>query len=359
MHSKGEAGYMSQRYTSPEAVAAGAYPDIAVDALGNIHIVFVREDILYYKTFIASLQKWSDEQSTGIDTGPPKRISRSEPCIVVDSKNRPHVFAGWEYAYLDDGRWLTSTPKPGVSLRDTNLAIDRNDEVYLVHRGGNNGGNIGILRHSPGSEGWEALEDPDKGMMGKSNHVYGDLAISPANNSIHVVYRKGQPLNTAYRSSVDGGSHWVAEGIVDVGPESPHIVIDNYNIVYASDGFGNMFIRTDNGWISDGKPISLRTRMQPYLTADKSNQIYIGGWGGQYSIRVRGKWLEQRQVASVTGEPVGFMVMAGATDFAYAIWEESSTVDADTGAGKAVIVVGKISAEGITGIYRETHEANH
>jgi hypothetical protein len=53
------------------------------------------------------------------------------------------------------------------------------------------------------------------------------------------------------------------------------------------------------------------------------------------------------------------MVMAGATDFAYAIWEESSTVDADTGAGKAVIVVGKISAEGITGIYRETHEANH
>jgi hypothetical protein len=342
---------MSRGISAPECVARGAYPDIAADALGNLHLVYGKEDALCYKKYIASSQKWSDEQSTGIDIGASKRISRSEPCIVVDSHYRPHVFAGCEYAYLHEGRWLKSAPKPGTPLRDTNLAIDRHDHLFLVHRGGNNGGYIGVMKRSGESGHWEALEDPDKELPGRNNHVYGDVAISPVDQSIHIVYRHGKPRDLAYRTSADGGNRWLAEGIADNAPESPHIVVDYNNSVFAADGHGYVYRRTDNGWIEEGRPIVLQSRMQPYLTVDKSNHIYIGGWGGRYNVRNQGLWLEPRQVASVTGESVGFMVVEGGVDCAYVVWEESGTVDADSGAGQANLVVGKINSDGeVTGI---------
>jgi hypothetical protein len=342
---------MSRGIHTPECVARGVYPDIAVDALGNLHLSYGREETLWYKKYTAASQKWSDEQSTGIEIGASKRISRSEPCIVVDSHNRPHVFAGWEHAYWDEGLWLKSAPKPGAPLRDTNLAIDLHDQLFLVHRGGNNGGFIGVMKRCQDSGRWEALVDPDKELPGRNNHVYGDVAISPVDQSIHIVYRHGKPRDMAYRTSADGGIRWIAEGIADNSPESPHIVVDYHNTVYVADGHGQVYRRTDNGWIGEGKPIVLESRMQPYLTADQCNHIYIGGWGGRYNVRTKGQWLEPRQVASVTGESVGFMVVEGGIDCAYAVWEESGTVDADSGAGQADLVVGIIRPDGIvTGI---------
>jgi hypothetical protein len=342
---------MSRKIFSPGCVAQGVYPDLAVDALGNLHLVYGRGEALCYKQYTASVQKWSEEQSTGIEIGAPKRISRSEPCIVVDSRNRPHVFAGWEHASLSEGRWLKSTPKPGVPLRDTNLAMDRDDQLFLVHRGGNNGGFIGVLKRNRVSGFWEALEDPDKELPGRNNHVYGDVAISPVDQSIHIVYRHGKPRDLAYRTSADGGNRWIAEGIADHSPESPHIVVDYHNTVYVADGHGQVYRRTDTGWVAEGRPIVQESRMQPYLTADNRNRIYIGGWGGRYNIRIQGQWQEPRQVPSVTGESVGFMVLEGGVDCAYAVWEESATVNVDSGAGEADLVVGKINSDGeVTGI---------
>ncbi len=122
----------------PEIVATGNFPDLAVDQNGNIHLVYNRSG-LWYKKFDIQSGKWSDEQNTGCNcTG----VERSDPDIVIDSKGNPHVFCGEEYAAFDGGKWTKSIPG---ATRDTELAIDKNDQIYLVSREGNNEDNLYLI----------------------------------------------------------------------------------------------------------------------------------------------------------------------------------------------------------------------
>lgn len=80
----------------PARAAEGSYPDLAVDAAGDVHLVYVRDATLYYRKLTAATQTWSAEQSTGLRADGP---NRSDPEVVTDALNRPHVLAGRAYAW--------------------------------------------------------------------------------------------------------------------------------------------------------------------------------------------------------------------------------------------------------------------
>jgi hypothetical protein len=66
----------------PSEVAAGNFPDLALDKSGNIHILYNREGLKYKKYNLAA-GTWSKEQSPGCNCD---NVKRSDPDIVVDSR---------------------------------------------------------------------------------------------------------------------------------------------------------------------------------------------------------------------------------------------------------------------------------
>lgn len=324
--------------TAPAIVAEGAFPDIQVDGAGNLHLVYARGDSVYYRRYDSSKRRWDDEQFTGIAGVP--WIARSEPDVVVDSADRPHVFAGSQYAHRNNGTWRTM--RLGEKLRDTELAIDTGDTLYLVHRQGHDGGYIGLQKLAHGAVAWTPLTDPDLPLLGRNNHVYADLAISPVDQSLHVVYRHGLPKKTAYRRSTDGGRTWpIQEGITDSEPEAAHIAVDRANNVYVTDGAGNFYRRTMDGWISEGQAVEVPRRGQPELAVDRQGRVYCTCWGGRHNVRVGNRWIGSRTLTPATGEAViGFVEPAGAEDFAYLAWEEGEAGNPDEGIAPGSVVIG-------------------
>ena len=336
--------------SEPSVVAEGGYPDIQVDRWGDLHLVYGRDDRVYYRKYSRVDRRWSDEQFTGIAAVP--WMARSEPDVVVDSECRPHVFAGSEYSRVEGGRWTTT--RLGEKLRDTELAIDARDTLYLVHRQGNNGGYMGVQCLPAGTSEWKALTDPDKPLLGRNNHVYPDLAVSPVGGSLHIVYRHGKPMKTAYRRSDDGGRTWpVQEGLTDHEPEAAHVVVDRAGDVYATDGGGHFFRRTESGWRAEGRVVESPHRGQPELGVDRRGTIYCACWGGRYNIRREGQWLGQQEVRPVSGRTlVGFVEPAGAGTFAWLAWEEGNRGDPDKGMqSDPVVVAGRLFPDGtLTGL---------
>lgn len=347
--------------TIPVSIANGHFPDLAVDALGNIHVVYARDHYMYYKKFDKKSGKWEQEQSTDVwgksgNLLPDKGFfeERSDPDIVIDSKNRPHVFCGSEYAYLDGPKWKKINPvakadDPTRGFRDTELAIDSKDNIYLIHRGGYNGGNMGLIKLPAGSEQWIQLPDPDLPVdPNVTNHVYPDISIDLSDDSIHIVLRHATPKKVSYRASHDGGITWVAEGIWDKPePESPHIIVDFNHNAFVTNGNGDFFKRTATGWEFETTAVRTPERTQPELEVDKKNNIYCTPWGGKFNIRdASGKWIGEKLITPNFASNIGFVETAGGDNFVYAIWEEGENLDSDMGAGIAEIVVGKILSDG-------------
>jgi len=326
-------------------VAEGVFPDLQVDRQGDLHLVYGRQDRVYYRKYSVVSRRWGPEQFTGI--AGVSWLARSEPDIVVDSRGWPHVFAGSEYARLDGREWVKM--RIADTLRDTELAIGRDDTLYLVHRGGNNGGYMGLRKLSPQEGAWVSLTDPDKPLLGQNDHVYPDLAVSPADGSLHIIYRHGNPKKTAYRQSTDGGRTWpIQEGITDSEPEAAHIVVDQAGNIYATNGGGQFFRRTQAGWTPEGRVVESPARGQPELAVDAQGNVYCTCWGGRYNIRHNGRWLGSRQLTSSTGRPIlGFVEPAGADGFAYLAWEEGIKGDPDKGMEEgSVVVVRRLSSDG-------------
>jgi len=323
--------------------AEGVFPDLQVDRRGDLHLVYGRQDRVYYRKYSVAKKQWSPEQFTGI--ADVAWLARSEPDIVIDSRGRPHVFAGSEYARLEGREWVRM--RIANTLRDTELAVGPDDTLYLVHRGGNSGGYLGLRKLEAGA--WVPLTDPDKPLLGQNDHVYPDLAVSPVDGSLHIAYRHGNPKKTAYRQSTDGGRTWpVQEGITDAEPEAAHIVVDHAGHVYVTNGGGQFFRRTPDGWVPEGRVVESPARGQPELAVDRPGNVYCACWGGRYNIRRDGRWLGPRQLTSATGRPIiGFVEPAGAEGFAYLAWEEGTQGDPDKGMEEgAVIVVRRLSPDG-------------
>jgi hypothetical protein len=283
-----------------------------------------------------------DEQEVGCQC---TNVQRSDPDIVADSNNNPHVFCGTEYAKLVDGKW--ELIPPGIN-RDTELVIDNKDIIYLVHRGGNNGGYIGIKKLVPGKDSWENLTDPDKNSPGPNDHVYCDIAVSPVDNSLHLVQRHGHTLEVNYRASFDCGLSWPVDIPVHAErSEAPHITIDNNGKVYITTGHGRALYFDGRNFTDEGIVVHGNHRRQPELIADVQNNIYTTCFEGQFNIRNETGWGVRQYLPNVSGaEKIGFVEAAAAQNSVYIVWEEGSG-NTDTGLlDSASIFVAKLTSDG-------------
>ena len=326
----------------PKVSAEGHFPDIAVDSKGNVHLVYHREG-LRYKKYESESKSWGNEIIIGCDC---ENVKRSDPDIVVYSNGNPAVYCGKEFAWFDGQKWNINQPG---SVRDTELAIDSKDNIYLVQRGGINGGFIGIRMKRPGKNEWIDLSDPDKTNKGSNNHVYSDIFIDK-NDQLHLVQRHGPHVEVTYRTSLNGGLTWpIEEDVMDERAEGPHIVTNSKGIPFISTGKGFLLERVGvDNWRNHGRKLFVYSRMQPELGIDIEDNIYMTSWGGHYNTRFKDVWMGEGIIDKVTRNPyIGFVETAGFKDFAYIVWEEGTTNNPDEGLEEySKIVVGILYPDG-------------
>lgn len=324
----------------PTVVAQGNFPDLAVDQQGNIHLVYNRSGLMYRK-FDSMKKEWSNETAVGC---PCVNAVRSDPDVVIDSKGNPHVYCGNEYAWFDGKKWNNVKPK---GSRDSELAINSNDQVFLVSRGGNFKGNIGMETRQ-GSAKWSFLPDPDENGKSVNDHVYNDLFVS-ADNTLHLIQRHGPVKEVTHRRSTNGGLSWpIEEAVSNDRAESPHIVVTKSGRVIISTGKGYVFERTGNGtWKESGRKVMAQARQQPEMGIDNEDNLYLTLFGGVFNTCFRGRWMGEKHLIPVTNhQNIGFVETAGFRDFACIVWEEGSG-NADEGLSEdASIVVGILFPDG-------------
>ena len=312
---------------SATKVGRGAYPDIAVDSAGGVHLVYVRDGKLRYRHRDSQSGRWSAEQDTGLAPG---TVQRSDPEVVTDSRNWPHVLVGSSYAHLEGGRWRAI--EPGI-VRDTALAIDSRNRVYIVRRGGHGGGHVGLLVCEPGGSSFQPLPDPDVAgglPLGRNDHVYGHVFGNPRDDSIHIVYHHGAPRHFAYRVSTDGGRTWASAGISDDDKEAPSGAVSGDGAVYVVSGTGEVFRRggKPDEWTSLGRAVDAAGRDLPVIAVDAAGRVHVAGFKGRVNVHAGGKWLGQTTLPSLARKPMGFVDLAVSTDRqkVYAVWEEGEAV---------------------------------
>jgi hypothetical protein len=331
--------------SKPVQIAVGNFPDLALDNMGNIHVVYNR-DGLKYKKFNISKRSWEKEQAPGCNCN---NVKRSDPDIVVDSKGNPIVFCGTQASRWTGNKWILSDPG---AFRDAELIIDSKDNTFLCHRGGNNGGLIGIKKLPAESNDWVAMTDADQNHKGKNDHVYLDIWMD-ANDLIHLVQRHGPEVEVTYRRSDDGGKTWPIEtSISNERSEAPHIVVSHDGDIIISTGKGYVFENKGQQWDSVGRIVHVYGRHQPEFGLDASNNVYLTAFGGQFNIMSDGIWGEENKIEKITErETIGFVETAGDKDFAYIIWEEGEGDAHDGLTENANIFIGKIFTDGrIVGI---------
>lgn len=319
--------------TTPIKIATGTYPNIAVDAQGDAHIVYESNGKLMYRKFTASTNSLGNEQDTGISQN---ASYRNDPDVAIDSQNHPHVLGGLgnnggKYAYWNGTTWA----QIGSFNRDTAIDIDTNDNVFVVQRAGASGGYLGLFKRAANATTFTQLPDPDIANSlpkGENDHVYADIFINKKDNPINIVYRHGPTGSQfSYRSSNDGGNNWSGGGVSNDDTEAPsgagHINGTNYVI----SGNGTVFFRSGltGTWAQGGHVVSAATRHLPSITVDKNGNIYVTSFGGKYNIQKTGsQFTGERKITSLSGQAIGFVRTAGSSGFAYVVWEEGASVNA-------------------------------
>ncbi|KKS97706.1 MAG: hypothetical protein UV73_C0006G0060 [Candidatus Gottesmanbacteria bacterium GW2011_GWA2_43_14] len=319
--------------TGKTKIAAGTYPDIAADSLGNAHIVYESGGKLIYRKFTLATNSLGPEEDTGISQN---ASYRNDPSVAIDSQNRPHVIGGTgtgggKYAFWNGSIWQ----QIGSFNRDTAIDLDKNDNVYVIQRGGTSGGYIGLFKKPAGATVFTPLSDPDtaNGLpKGENDHVYGDIALNLLDNSLHIVYRHGPgSAQFSYRGSANGTS-WIGGGVSNDDTEAPSITVTSQGVTAAVSGNGTVFSKNSltGSWTNLGRAITAGSRKLPSISADKSGDLFISCWGGKYNIKPSsGSFGSEKSMASLSGKPLGFMRVAGAENFAYAVWEEGDNVHAE------------------------------
>lgn len=359
------------RAVAPEPVGGpnavlGAYPDVAVDAAGNAHLVYAHADTLWYIRYEATSGSWQPPEDTGLDG---VASYRNEPDIALDSLGQPHVLGGTDsatgYAHKSQDVW---TPIDPGTTRDSELALDSADNVYVLTRHGGGAectppaeGLIGIFRRLAAESSFTPWRFPDThgGLpYGRNNHVYGDIFIGPA-DQLHVTYRHGAAgavceSRTVYRGSSDGGATFVAADVTGTEREGPHVVALSDGTVLVSDSSGAVHRSDDGGatFSSENNQVPGGDRHHPELGVGPDDVVYVSVFGGHYNIRAAGQWLSAHQtMPSQTGAPMGFMETAPGAGAAYAVWEEGAGVTPanDSTADDFALYFASIAVDGTVG----------
>ncbi len=101
--------------------------DMAVDAYGNIHLVYERGGTIYHIN--KSSDGWGTEETV---------ISGSYPAIALDSNGVPHIVFlsnGVKYTNQIGGGWKDPAETIGgsTSVNFVDMDIDGNDKVHVVY----------------------------------------------------------------------------------------------------------------------------------------------------------------------------------------------------------------------------------
>jgi hypothetical protein len=330
---------------APVKVGTGAYPDLAVDAKGRVHIVYARDEGVYYRAYQSG--KWTSEEKVPIEAG---MASRSDPDVAVDTHGKVHVLAGKSYAVKESGNWRTI---PIDIVRDTAMAIDSRGNVYVCRRGGHNGGLVGLLRRRAEESRFEPLPDPDianglpKGQG--SDHVYGHVVVNAQDDSIHVVARHGAPKPIIYRVSTDGGKNWAGSAVADDKSEAPSAAVAPDGSVYVVTGRGEVYQRSGSApftWTALGKALSAAQRDLPALSVGSNGSLFAVSFGGRVNVRTGGKWMGEKTLPAPAGKRLGFVEVATAGSNAFVVYEEGDHVQNDEPAGSSTIWLARLMPDG-------------
>lgn len=318
--------------------ARGAYPALAVDEEGNAYAVYARDERLFFRERING--EWSREVDLNLSID---MIHRSRPEIIVDGQGMVHVKAGPSYAFRSNGEWRAIDPEVA---RDTSLAVDLQGNVYLCRRGGAHGGYLGVRKRLAGDDEFSSLPDPDIAgfLKGRNDHVYGDVAVSPADDSIHIVYRHGTPTHCPYRYSRDGGQTWQGMGVNNDDREAPSVTVSDQGVVYVATGKGHVFEKRHHSMPFKymGKPLDAGRRDGPQVGVDDLNQLWVWTFGGEFNIWNGEYWIGETTIPSNSGKPIGFVSLAFAGDRVFALWEEGDAVSNDEPTGESNLVFAEL-----------------
>ncbi len=355
-NSKEKYGPVTLAPGSVKEIGFGNRPDIAVDKSGNLHLVYARNQVLYYKKWDAASEMWREEEQTSIVMGNNKSyVTRADPDILIGSNNEIYVMSWNDFAVKKGNEWIHISPTRDSNYRDTEMAIDKNDNIYLIKRGGFTGGNLGVQKLAKGATEWMILADPDSDidLAGISDHVYPDITIDHHNN-IHIVRRHGPGNTTFYHCSQDGGRTWTHSVVCEDEPEGSFIETLSEGTVIVTEGHGNVY-RLDNcNWNHEGQQIPCEARDYPELSVDNQDNVYSIANAFKYNIRKDGKWGEPRQLFGLTNTKIGYVESAGGDDFTFVVWEEGNECFIDENSSikppPVKIFIGKLTVDGtVTG----------
>ncbi len=323
----------------------GAYPDLALDDKGNLHLVYARSGKTYYRMLAKGASAWGPEEATGANAS---TDHRQQPDIAIDSRGVLHVMGGSTYVQKVNGTW-TSPQAPGIS-RDHHITVDSRDTVWVVYRGQR----VSVRSKPVNSTQWSAPQNIYT--VGSTDHIYPDITAG-TDGSVHLVFRMMEPTNYDCGYMKFDGTRWSAvEWACLKGrpkmEEGPHIALDANNVPHVAMPEGNLRynVRTGSGWQT---PVTVAnsqgfSRAEPTIAIDNAGNRYIGVWGGNVFIynAASQSWAQRTLPGVVPGRP-GFVdvIKAGATG-AYMVYETGQTVNKDRGAGQADLIVVHVKPDG-------------
>jgi len=338
---------------NPLFIGMGSYPDITADKNGILHITYVRDTTLMYRNYNPGTNTLSKELFTTLTClkdsflGP----NRSKPAIRVDSNGFVHVFVGQQYGYFDHKNWVKSDPNAN---RDTDMDISQDGTVYIVKRGGSNGGNIGLNIRKPSESKFQPSEtDPDIGtvegknwLSKKGKHPYGNIWIDNK-NTIHIVFRQAMPEYVSYRQSTDGGKTWKGTGVF--GGDQWQGETSDIGVTAS----GKVYVVSQNGEIYDfdettfkfsklGRAITTENRELPTISTGNDNLMCVSSFGGKYSIYFDGKFTAEQKFPSYLNKPLGFLKTVITNNQIWGVSEEGEYIDIEIMKGSSSIFLKKI-----------------
>ena len=287
----------SQRLTWNSGASGG--PAIAVDASGNLHVVWEddgagNEEIYYMKSSDGGTTWSGKSQRLSWTSG----LSRS-PVIAADSSDNIHaVWADttpgkWEIYYTkstDGGStWMTSqriTWNTGLSWFP-DIAVDPSGHIHVVWEYGN-AENIDIFYKKSTNGGATWL--PGQGLTWNSGASQYPALTADSSGKIHVAWQDDTPgrWEINYRKSTDGGSTWMTGKRItwNTGASlGPAVSVDssgNPHLVWEDDAPGNPEIyyrKSTNGgstWMTSQRLTwNSDYSLWPEIAVDTSGNVHL------------------------------------------------------------------------------------
>jgi hypothetical protein len=181
----------------------------------------------------------------------------------------------------------------------------------------------------------------------RSDHVYGSIAVSPVDDSLHIVYRHATPKKISYRVPIDGGRSWKGGGITDFEPEAPDITVTEKGQVFVANADGHVFKKGDgpDQWTDLGQAFEGARRNLPRIKVGMNGDVHVVALGGQHNRFSNDKWDGLRILPSRKGKRLGYADIA--IRFDGTIWityEEGDAVQHEKISGESDILIVKIPA---------------